>query len=79
MASLGVRRLSAWATAILVLLALWPAVCMSSEDEPTRCQSAFFLPLPWGENADSWGIVSALAASIASYFLVIAVSRPRKT
>jgi MFS family permease len=40
----------------------WP---MSAEGGPaTSCQSAVFLPLPWGGSADSWGMVAAGGAAI---------------
>ncbi len=63
------RVLGPWLAGLLVLLALWPAVCMSSEDGPTSCQSAVFLPLPWGESADTWGMLVAAAASVLTYVI----------
>ena len=62
-----VRRLVPWLAALVVLVALWPAVCGSAEDGPTTCQSAAFLPLPWGDSADTWGIVVALTAALLTY------------
>jgi hypothetical protein len=50
--------------ATIVLIALWPAVCMSTEAGPTTCQSALLLPLPWGETADTWASAVALGASL---------------
>ena len=42
------RGLVPWVGAIIVLVVLWPTVCMSAEGGPaTACQSAVFLPLPW--------------------------------
>lgn len=55
---------------LLVLIALWPALCVSSEDGPTSCQSAVFLPLPWGESADTWGMVVAGAAAVLTCLAV---------
>ena len=64
------RVLGPWLAGFLVLVALWPAVCMSEEDGPTSCQSAVFLPLPWGESADTWGMVVAGGAAVLTYFAV---------
>ena len=61
------RRVVPWAAAIVVLIALLPAVCVSSEGGPTSCQSLVMLPLPWGENADTWGYVVAFAAMLATF------------
>ena len=66
----GMRRLLPWIVGFAVLVLLWPAVCMSSEDGPTSCQSAVLLPLPWGETADSWGMGVAVAAAVLAYFAV---------
>ena len=42
------RGLVPWVGAIIVLVALWPIVCMSAEGGPaTACQSAVFLRRPW--------------------------------
>lgn len=57
--------------AFVTLVVLWPAVCMSSEDGPTTCQSAVFLDLPWGENADTWGIGVALGGALAVFVLLV--------
>ena len=62
------RTLGPWIAGFIVLVALWPTLCMSSEDGPTSCQSAVFLPLPWGESADTWGMVVALGAAVLVYF-----------
>ena len=59
-----------WVGAALVLLALWPAVCMSEEDGPTTCQSAVSLPLPWGESADTWGMVAASGAALLTFLVL---------
>lgn len=72
-----VRGLVAWALGFVVLVALWPALCMSGEDEPTTCRSAVLLPLPWGEDADGWGIVAAVVASVVTVVLVRWVLRAR--
>lgn len=64
------RTLGPWIGGFIVLVAFWPTVCMSSEDGPTSCQSAVFLPLPWGESADTWGMVVALGAAVLVYFAV---------
>ncbi len=64
------RSASAAILAGLVLVALWPTLCVSSEDGSTSCQSAVFLPLPWGESADTWGIAVAVAAALVTYFAV---------
>ena len=64
------RTLGPWIAGFIVLVAFWPTVCMSSEDGPTSCQSAVFLPLPWGESADTWGMVVALGAAVLAYFAV---------
>lgn len=37
---------------------------------PTSCQSAVFLPLPWGESADTWGMVVAVGTAVLAYFTV---------
>jgi hypothetical protein len=64
------RTLGPWIAGFIVLVALWPTLCMSSEDGPTSCQSAVFLPLPWGESADTWGMGVAVAAAVLAYFAV---------
>ena len=61
------RRVVPWAAAIGVLVALLPAVCVSSEDGPTRCRSLALVPLPWGENADAWAHVVAFGAMLATF------------
>jgi hypothetical protein len=66
----GMRTLGPWIAGFIVLVVLWPTVCMSSEDGPTSCQSAVFLPLPWGESADTWGMAVALGAAALAYFAV---------
>ena len=75
---------------LAVLVALWPAVCMGSDDEggnalgalatgaggalsaadTSSCQSAVFLDLPWGDAADTWGIVAALGGAVAAFGLM---------
>ena len=64
------RALGPWIAGFIVLVALWPALCMSSEDGPTSCQSAVLLPLPWGESADSWGMLAAVGAALLTYLAV---------
>lgn len=64
------RTLWPWITGLIVLVALWPTLCMSSEGGPTSCQSALFVPLPWGDNADTWGMVVAVAAAVLAYVAV---------
>lgn len=64
------RTLGPWLAGFTVLVALWPAVCMSGEDEPTSCQSVVLLPLPWGESADTWGMVAAVGAAVLAFFAV---------
>src|SRR4051794_6512135 len=65
-----VRRVVPWLAASLVLVALWPAVCMSAESGPTTCQSAVFLPLPWGESTDTWGFVAAIGAALLTFIVL---------
>ena len=59
-----------WLTAFIVLVALWPAICMSQEGGPTSCQSVALLPLPWGESADTWGMAVALGAAVVAFLAV---------
>lgn len=70
------RRLVPWLAAGLVLIVLWPTVCMSSEGGPTSCQSVVLLPLPWGDSADSWGMVVALGAALLTYAILRRLLRP---
>ena len=65
-----VRTLIPWVAAGIVLVALWPTVCMVAEGGPTTCQSAVYLPLPWRESADTWGMVVAVGASLLTYVLL---------
>lgn len=58
-----VRKVIPWVAAVVVLVALWPTLCVSAEGGPTTCQSALFLPLPWGESADTWGWVAAITGA----------------
>ena len=71
------RRVIPWLAALLVLVALLPAVCVSQEDGPTSCQSPVWLPLPWGENADTWGYVVAFAAMLATFMALRLALRGR--
>lgn len=71
------RRLSPWVAAAMVLVALWPTVCMSAEGGPTTCQSAVFLPLPWGDSADTWGMVVAVGAALVTYVALRRLLRKR--
>ncbi len=63
----NVRRAIPWVAAAIVLVALWPTVCMSQEGGPATCQSAVLLPLPWGTTADTWGWVSAIGAALLTF------------
>ena len=65
------------ACALAVLIALWPVLCMSEEDGPTSCQSAAFIPLPWGESADTWGMVVPIVGAVLTYFLLRRLLRCR--
>ena len=67
-------RLVPWLAGLIVLVALWPTVCVSEEGGPTSCESVV-LPLPWGESADTWGLVAALAVAVLTFFVVRAVLR----
>ena len=69
------RALGPWLAAFIVLVVLWPAVCMSGEDGPTTCQSAVLLPLPWGDSADTWGMVAAVAAATLAFLAVRHLTR----
>jgi hypothetical protein len=71
------RRAVPWLAAAIVLVALWPAVCMSQEGGPTSCRSAALLPLPWGESADTWGWVAALGAGLLTFLGVRTLLRRR--
>ena len=62
-----VRTLGPSIAGVVVLIVLWPAVCMSEEDGPTSCISAVLLPLPWGESADNWGMVAAVGAALLAF------------
>ena len=71
------RRVVPWVAASIVLVALWPTLCMSSEGGPTTCQSAVSLPLPWGESSDTWGFVAAIGASLLTFLLLRRLVRRR--
>jgi hypothetical protein len=71
----SMRKLWPWIGAVIVLIALWPTLCVSQEGGPTSCQSALFLPLPWGESADTWGMVTAVVAAVLTYFVLRMVLR----
>jgi hypothetical protein len=64
------RTLGPWMTGLVILVVLWPTTCMSSEDGPTTCRSAVSLPLPWGDSADTWGMLVAVAAASLAYVAV---------
>jgi hypothetical protein len=66
----NVRKVIPWIAAAVVLVALWPALCMSQEGGPTTCQSAVFLPLPWGESADTWGWFAAIAGAAITFVVL---------
>lgn len=70
------RRLVPLAGALVVLTVLWPLLCMSGEDEPTSCKSVF-IPLPWGDSADTWGMVVPIAGAVLAYCLLRWLLRPR--
>jgi hypothetical protein len=65
-----VRKVIPWVAAAVVLVALWPTLCMSAEGGPTTCQSAVFLPLPWGESADTWGWLAAVAGAAITFVVL---------
>jgi hypothetical protein len=65
-----VRKVIPWVAAAVVLVALWPTLCMSAEGGPTTCQSAVFLPLPWGESADTWGWLAAIAGAAITFVVL---------
>lgn len=65
-----VRTVAPWAAALLVLLMLWPAPCVSSSSGSTSCQNALSLSLPWGESADTWGMVLAAGAAVVTFIVV---------
>jgi hypothetical protein len=73
----NVRTVIPWVGAAIVLVALWPAVCMSQEGGPTTCQSAVFLPLPWGESADTWGWFAAIAGASITFVVLRLLLRNR--
>ena len=66
----GMRTSAPWIAGFIVLVSLWPALCVSSEYGPTSCKSGVFLPLPWGESADTWGMLMAVGAAALAYFAV---------
>jgi len=70
------RRMIPWLAALGVLVALLPTVCVSREGGPTSCQS-LLLPLPWGENADTWGYVVAFSAMVATFLALRLALRGR--
>ncbi len=72
-----VRRLIPVVCALAVLVALWPVLCMSGEDEPTSCQSALFISLPWGESADTWGMVVPIVGAVLTFLLLRRLLRRR--
>ena len=70
------RKVLAGVAAMVVLIALWPALCMESENGASSCSSAVFLPLPWSSSsADTWGMVTALLAAIFAFVLVLKLPR----
>lgn len=71
------RRAVPWLAAAIVLVALWPALCVSQEGGPTACRSAALLPLPWGGSADTWGWAAALGAGLLTFVVVRAWLRRR--
>jgi len=71
------RRVLPWLAAIVVLVALLPAVCVSQEGGPTSCQSLALLPMPWGNHTDTWGYVVAFAAMLATFVALRLLLRDR--
>jgi hypothetical protein len=69
------RRVLPWLVAVVVLVVLWPTLCVSQEGGPTSCRSAVSLPLPWGESADTWGMVTAVVAAVVIFSVVRATLR----
>jgi hypothetical protein len=69
------RRVGPVLGAVIVLVALWPTLCVSQEGGPTSCQSAIFLPLPWGDSADTWGMATAIVAAVLMYLVLRRVLR----
>ncbi len=65
-----VRRLIPVLSALAVLVASWPVLCMSGEDEPPSCHSAVLIPLPWGESADTWGILVSIVGAVLTFLLL---------
>ena len=41
------------------------------------CQSAVFLPLPWGDNADTWGFLAAIGAALLTFIVLRRLLRRR--
>lgn len=72
-----VRKVVPWLAALTALVALWPTVCMSDEGGPTTCQSAVFLPLPWGDTADTWGFLVAIGAALLTFIVLRRLLRRR--
>jgi hypothetical protein len=50
---------------------------MSGEGGPTTCQSAVFLPLPWGDSADTWGFLAAIGAALLTFIVLRMLLRRR--
>jgi hypothetical protein len=71
------RRVVPWLAAVAVLVLLLPTVCVSQEDGPTRCQNVVSLPLPWGDDADTWGYIVAFAAMLATFLALRLLLRGR--
>jgi hypothetical protein len=69
------RRVGPVLGAVIVLVALWPTLCVSQEGGSTSCQSAIFLPLPWGDSADTWGMATAIVAAVLMYLVLRRVLR----
>jgi hypothetical protein len=65
-----------WVTAVMILVALWPTLCMSGGRRADHLPERGFLPLPWGESADTRGwLVAIVAAMITFIVLRIALRR----
>ncbi len=64
------RAVFPWLVGGMTLVALWPALCVSSEGGDESCQSALFLPLPWGRYTDTLGFVVAIGAALLASLTV---------
>lgn len=67
-------KVLAGAAALIVLVALWPSLCVSAEGGPSTCRS-LVLPLPWGDSADTWGMGVAVVAAVLTFLVGLRLSR----